>query len=161
MDGIKELKKFLLTVDRARDETSVAQSKNKIASKCVCARFVDEIIQILDTSEIKTLKQFQKCKMEDIDWPEGTLAEKKFFVRMAWLIPKTSESDRWCVTVWIVSVAQSLHLCVHRQGLALVRARPKQKPFPAVPQSWLEPAAAPEGTRRRSRCCIRGLGTRT
>ena len=75
------------------------------------ARFVDEIIQILDTSEVKTMKQFKKSKMEDVDWPEGTPGGKKVFMRMALegvaepepertsgsVAQTTSDGDRWCL----------------------------------------------------------------
>ena len=101
----------------------------------VCVRFVDEIIQILDASEVKTMKQFTKCRMEDVDWPAGTPGGKKVFLRMALegvaatetehasgnTFPKTSDSDRWCITV-LGHVSSSVFCsCVHRQELALER----------------------------------------
>ena len=99
----------------------------------VCERFVDEIIQILDASEVKTMNQFKKCKNEDVNWPENTPGGKKVFLRMALegvaaaetegtSASKTSDSDRWCFTV-LGYVSSSVFCSVCAQAGVGIRAK--------------------------------------
>ena len=65
---------------------------------CVFAigRFIDEILEALNTSLVSTLKQFKKCSIEDVDWPLGTPGGKKVFLKMALEQaeePGTNETD--------------------------------------------------------------------
>ena len=43
-----------------------------------CCRFVDEVIVVLGTNGVNTWKQFQSCKLDDIEfWP--AIKARKFF----------------------------------------------------------------------------------
>ena len=62
----------------------------------VIGRFIDEILDVLNTSLVSTLKQFKKCSIEDVDWPLGTPGGKKVLLKMALEQaeePGTNETD--------------------------------------------------------------------
>ena len=60
--------------------------RNKVACIAVCLaacrRFIDEVIGVLETSGINIWKQFQSCKLDDIEIPANNQG-KKVFLRMA------------------------------------------------------------------------------
>ena len=47
-----------------------------------CCGFVDELIVVLGTNGVNTWKQFQSCKLDDIEFPASNQG-KKVFLRMA------------------------------------------------------------------------------
>ena len=47
------------------------------------ARFIEDVMAVLATNGVQTWKQFQSCKLDDIEWTEANNQGKKIFVRMA------------------------------------------------------------------------------
>ena len=77
-------------------------------------RFVDEVVAILESSGLQTLKQFKNAKLEDVEIEEGSSQGKRVFVRMALKSLKTEKQGEYFVQSGSLGT-QHVTVCVIRR----------------------------------------------
>ena len=55
-------------------------------------RFINDVMMVLSENGLKTVRQFEFAKSEDIEFPHGNSQGKKAFIRMA--LKKLKEQEK-------------------------------------------------------------------